>query len=104
MAKELYGYVEAGRISEARIRTTDLRSELALAIPSHKVFLRGDLNQLREKQIDLKLVADGLNQETDFLSPSEKIRLLEITGEILEVLAGQTGELRSNVEGGMTNE
>ncbi|MGD0480995.1 MAG: hypothetical protein ABSA42_12555 [Terracidiphilus sp.] len=100
MAKELHGYVESGKMSEARLRTTDLRSDLALAIPNHRVFLGGNLKQLRERQIDLKLVADGLNWDADSVSPSEKIRLLEITGEILEVLAGQTGELRSNVERG----
>lgn len=103
MAKELYGYVENGKMPEARLRTTDLRSELALAIPNHKLFLGAHLNGLREKQIDLKLIADGLNRETDSLSASEKIRLLEITGEILEVLAGQCGELRAEVERGSTH-
>jgi hypothetical protein len=103
MAKELHGYVEGGRMAEARLRTTDLRSELALAIPNHKTFLGTQLNLVKEKQIDLVLVANGLNRGSDTLTRSEKIRLLGITGAILEVLAGQCGELRSSVERGVTN-
>ena len=90
-------------MAEARLRTTDLRSELALAIPNHKTFLGTQLNLVKEKQIDLVLVANGLNRGSDTLTRSEKIRLLGITGAILEVLAGQCGELRSSVERGVTN-
>jgi len=100
MAKELHGYVEDGRMSEARLRTTDLRSELALAIRQHKVFLGNQLISLKEKQLDLKLVTDGLNRKSNDLSQTERVRLLGITGAILEVLAGQCGELRSEVERG----
>jgi hypothetical protein len=101
MAKELHGYVENGRMAEARLRTTDLRSELALAIRHHETFLGGHLNLLKEKQLDLTLVTDGLNRETKDLSKSERVRLLEITGAILDVLAGQCGELRSSAEKGV---
>jgi hypothetical protein len=83
---------------EARLRTTDLRSDLALAIRHHEVFLGAKSGQLLEKQVNLKLVTDALNQTQGSLSGAEKIRLLEITGEILDVLAGQCGELRSSVE------
>jgi hypothetical protein len=103
MAKELHGYVGTGMMPEACLRTTDLRSELAVAIRHHAVFLGARMNRLQEKQIDLKLVTDGLNQEPDSLSASEKIRLLEITGAILDVLAGQCGELRSIVEKEVSN-
>jgi len=102
-AKELHGYVESGKMSEARLRTTDLRSDLALAIHHHEPFLGTLLNQLRDKQFDLKLVTDGLNRESADLSRSERIRLLEITGAILDLLAGQCGELRSKVEEGASN-
>jgi hypothetical protein len=40
-------------MAEARLRTTDLRAELALAIPNHRSFLGVQLNHLKEKQIDL---------------------------------------------------
>jgi hypothetical protein len=103
MAKELHGYVEAGMTPEAKLRTTDLRSEFAVAMRLHKAFLKTQLSRLQEKQIDLKLVADGLNQGLESLSSSEKIRLLEKTGAILDVLAGQCGELRSTVENGVSN-
>jgi len=102
-AKELHGYVESGRMPEARLRTTDLRSELAVAIRHHAVFLGAQLSHLREKQIDLKLITDGLNRKTEDLSQSERIRLLKITGEIMDALAGQCGELRSSVERGESN-
>jgi hypothetical protein len=104
MAKELHGYVEDGKMSEARLRTTDLRSELALAIRQHRVFLGNQFILLREKQLDLKLVTDGLNRKSNDLSQTERVRLLGITGAILEVLAGQCGELRSEVERGRGNE
>ena len=103
MAKELHGYVESGQMAEARLRTTGLRAELALAIPNHRSFLGVQRNHLKEKQIDLMLVADGLNRGTNTLTRSEKVRLLGITGAILEVLAGQCGELRSSVERGVPN-
>jgi hypothetical protein len=103
MAKELHGFVETGMMPEARLRTTDLRSDLAVAIRHHKVFVGAQLNHLQEKQIDLKLVTDALNRGPGSLSASEKIRLLEITGAILDVLAGQCGELRSSVEEGASN-
>jgi hypothetical protein len=101
MAKELHGYVEGGMMPEARLRTTDLRSELALAIRLHEAFLGDQLNLLKENQLDLTLVTDGLNRESKDLSKSERVRLLEITGAIMDVLAGQCGELRSNVERGV---
>jgi hypothetical protein len=88
---------------EARLRTTDLRSELAVAIRHHEAFIGAQLNHLQDKQIDLKLVTDALNQGAGSLSQAEKIRLLEMTGEILNVLAGQSGQLRSNVESGVPN-
>jgi hypothetical protein len=100
MAKELHGYVEGGMMHEARLRTTDLRSELALAIRLHEVFLGEQLNLLKEKQLDLTLVTDGLNRESKDLSKSERVRLLEITGAIMDVLVGQCGKLRSSVERG----
>jgi hypothetical protein len=103
MAKELHGFVESGMIAEARLRTTDLRAELALAIPNHRSFVGAHLTALRKKQVDLVLVADGLNRGSDTLTRSERIRLLGMTGAILEVLAGQCGELRSNVEREATN-
>ena len=37
LAKELHSYVEDGKLAEARLRTTDLRSELALAIGHYKI-------------------------------------------------------------------
>jgi len=103
MAKELHSYVEIGMMPEARLRTTDLRSELAVAIRHHEAFIGAHLNHLQDKQIDLKLVTDALNQGAGSLSQAEKIRLLEMTGEILDVLAGQSGQLRSNVESGVQN-
>lgn len=103
VAKELHGYVESGRMPEARLRTTDLRSELATAIQHHEGFLGKHLIQLREKQVDLTLVADGLNRESKDLSHSERVRLLGITGAILDLLAGQRGELQSIVERGTSN-
>ncbi len=103
IAKELHGYVEDGRMSEARLRTTDLRSELATAIRSHRQFVSGELSRLREKQIDLKLVTEGLNGGPDSLSSTERIRLLRITGEILESLAGLSGQFRSQVDREVSN-
>lgn len=104
MAKELHGYVESGRMPEARLRTTDLRSELALSIRLHAEFLGGQLHLFREKQVDLALVTDGLNQESKDLSRSERVRLLGITGATMDLLAGQCGELRSSVERGGSND
>jgi hypothetical protein len=98
MAKELHGYVEGGMMQEARLRTTDLRSELALAIRLHAAFLGDRLNLMKEKQLDLTLVTDGLNRKSGDLSQSERVRLLRITGAILDLLAGQCGELRLSVE------
>jgi hypothetical protein len=103
MAKELHGYVEAGRIAEARIRTTDLRSDLALAIRLHEVFLGHQREKLEGKQYDLTLVAAGLNRRDGDLSQSERSRLLGIIGAILDLLAGECGKLRSSVEKGASN-
>jgi hypothetical protein len=100
MAKELHGYVESSRMPEARLRTTDLRSELALAIRHHEKLLGNRLDLLKGKQLDLKVVTDALNRESGALSQSERVRLLEITGAILDVLAGQSGRLRSKAEKG----
>lgn len=104
MAKELHGYVEGGMMHEARLRTTDLRSELALAIRLHESFLGNHLILLKQRQLDLKLVTDGLNRESEDLSQTERVRLLEITGAIMDLLAGQCGRLRSSVERGASNE
>jgi hypothetical protein len=104
MARELHGYVEGGMMHEARLRTTDLRSELALAIRLHETFLGDQLNLLKKRQLDLTLVTDGLNRESEDLSQTERTRLLEITGAIMDVLAGQCGKLRSKVERGVSNE
>jgi hypothetical protein len=103
MAKELHGYVEGSRMPEARLRTTDLRSELALAIRHHEKLLGNRLDMMKGKQLDLKIVADALNREAGSLSHSERVRLLEITGAILDVLAGQCGGLRSKAEEGAFN-
>ncbi len=94
MAKELHGYVQDLRMAEARLRTTDLRSELAVAIHNHRLFL--DSSQyavLQQRQIDLKLVTDGLSRKKA-LSRQEQARLVKITGAILDVLAAQAGGLR----------
>lgn len=98
MAKELHGYVENEQMAEARLRTTDLRSDLALAIRLHGAFLGNQLNRLEGKQLDLTLVTKMLNRKVNDMSQSERVRLLEITGAILDVLAGQCGELRSTIE------
>lgn len=103
IAKELHGYVESGKMPEARLRTTDLRTEMAVAISHHESFLGESAKVLKSKQVDLKLVADGLNRKADDLSQTERIRLLGITGAILELLAGQCGQLRSATETGVTN-
>jgi len=103
MAKELHSYVEGGMMSEARLRTTDLRSDLAIAIRLHESFLGNQRHQLEDKHLDLTLVAAGLNRKSGELSQSEKVRLLGITGAILDLLAGQCGELRSSVEKGVSN-
>jgi len=103
MAKELHSYVEGGMMPEARLRTTDLRLELALAIRLHEAFLGNHVNQLKKKQLDLALVTDGLNRGWEDLSQSERIKLLKITGAILDVLAGPCGELRSDTETGVSN-
>ena len=56
------------------------------------------INRLKDKQLDLTLVAEMLNQKVDDVSQLERVRLLKITGAILDVLAGQCGELRSDAE------
>lgn len=96
MAKELHGYVESGSMAEARLRTTDLRSELAIAIKQHTVFLGSRAPALRDKQVDLKLITEGLNRTGSAISNQEKTRLLGIVGAILEMLAGESGALRSS--------
>jgi hypothetical protein len=103
MAKELHGYVENGKMSEARLRTTDLRSDLALAIRLYGALLGPRITELEDKQLELTLVTDGLNRNPEDLSGTERIRLLEITGAILDLLAGQCGELRSDAERGVSN-
>ncbi len=103
MAKELHGYVESGMMSEAKLRTTDLRTELAVAIRHHEAYLGTQASLLKSKQADLKLVTDGLNRKADDLSQTERIRLLGITGAILDLLAGQCGQLHSATETGVTN-
>jgi len=103
MAKELHGYVEGGMMPEARLRTTDLRSDLSSAIRLHETFLGKDLDRIQEKQVDLKLVADGLNRDSDPLSSTERIRLLGITGGILDLLSGQCGKFQSGFEKGVPN-
>jgi hypothetical protein len=104
MAKELHGYVQDQRMTEARLRTTDLRSELAVAIHNHRPFLdQKQYSILLERQVDLKLVTDGLNRNKA-LSRQEQARLVKITGAILDVLAAQTGGFRSSVEKEVPNE
>lgn len=103
MARELHSYVESGSYTEARLRTTDLRSELAGAVNRHKTFLGGRLSGLEGKQVALKLVADGLNPPTLPMTNPEKIRLLTLTGAILEELSGQWGDLRSRIEKGVSD-
>lgn len=103
MAKELHWYVEKGDMAEARLRTTDLRAELAAAVRLHEGFLKIGIAELKDKQLDLKLVADGLNLASGRLSHPEKARLLGITGAILELLAGQYGQLWSSVEREVSN-
>lgn len=103
LAKELHASVEDGRLAEARLRTTDLRSDLAVAIRHHAGFLGASAERLKEKQFDLKLVTDGLNREGIVLSLTERNRLLGITGAILEVLAAQCGEFRSDMETEVSN-
>jgi hypothetical protein len=98
MAKDLHGYVENGQLPEAKVRTTDLRTELSSSLERHKPFLGRRHKQLVEQQVSLKIIADGLNKETKTISHEERIRLLELTGAILEELAGQCGDLGSTVE------
>jgi len=103
LAKDIHGYVENGSLREARLRTSDLRSELAAALGRHKPFL-GRLAVLESKQLALKLVADGLNPASAPLTNPERIRLLKITGAILEELSGQWGDLRFAAEKGASDE
>jgi hypothetical protein len=100
MARELHSYVENGNFPEARLRTTDLRSELAGAVGRHRRFLSGKLSAIEGKQIALKLVSDKLSPSALALSALEKNRLLSMTGAILEELSTQWGDLRSRVEKG----
>lgn len=102
-AKELHGHVENGRLAEARLRTADIRTELAVAVARHKAMLGIMVFDLTARQVDLKLITDGLNPELNALSHFERVRLLGITGAILELLAGQWGELRSKAEKGASN-
>jgi hypothetical protein len=76
------------------LRATDLRAKLAVAIAEYRQFLGFQLAALKEKQFDLKLVADGLYRESGKISATERVRLLRITGDILDVLASQSGDLR----------
>jgi len=85
------------------LRTTDLRSDLALAIRLYGALLGPRITELEDKQLELTLVTDGLNRNPEDLSGTERIRLLEITGAILDLLAGQCGELRSDAERGVSN-
>jgi hypothetical protein len=98
VAKELHCYVEDGKMSEARLRTTDLRLELATAIRNHGPFLQKDITRLTGKQIDLKLVTQGLNSSAGALSATERNRLLTIIGEILDLLAGIAGQLSGDID------
>ena len=102
-AKELHGYVQRGNMAEARLRTTDMRMDLAAAVKQHMGFLKDEAAKLQEKQLDLKLIAEALNQTPGKLSHSEKTRLLGITGAILEMLAGLHGQLWSSVEREVSN-
>jgi hypothetical protein len=102
-AKELHGHVENDRLVEARLRTSDIRSELAVAVTRHKALLGITATDLAARQVDLKLMTDGLNPELGALSHVERVRLLGITGAILELFAGQWGQLRSRAEKGASN-
>jgi len=98
IAKELHGYVESGSMHEARLRTTDLRIDLAVALKRHEAFLGSRASDLREKLFDLKLITDALNRTRGEVTDSERIRLLGISGAILDLLAGQSGELQLTAE------
>jgi hypothetical protein len=98
MARELHGYVESGSMHEARLRTTDLRIDLAVALKRHEAFLGLRAGDLRVKLYDLKLIADGLNRAPGEVTDSERIRLPGISGAILDLLAGQSGELQLSAE------
>lgn len=102
-AKELHGYVQQGSMAEARMRTTDMRMDLAAAVKQHSRFLKEEAANLQQKQLDLKLIAEGLNRTPGRLSHSEKTRLLGITGAILEMLAELHGQLWSSVEREVSN-
>jgi hypothetical protein len=77
------------------LRANDLRIELQTAVSSHQPFLGSELTLLEVKQLELKLVAEGLYEESGVINPLERVRLLKITGEILDVLARQSGKLRN---------
>jgi hypothetical protein len=98
MAKELHGYVEHEQLPEAKVRVADLRAEFSASLQRHRQFLKSDWKRLSDQQISLKLAADCLNSHLDDLSAKERVRILESTGEILEVLAGQSGKLSSTAE------
>jgi hypothetical protein len=100
MAKELHGYVENGSMSEARLRTTDLRSKLGEAVRQYEAYLVADLDDLKNRLIELKLVADGLSRKSRDLSPTETVRLMRITGATMDLLAGVSGKFRSIPQGG----
>ena len=73
-------------------------SDLAVAIRHYEAYIGKHLKNLREKQIDLALVTDGLNRKEDSLSSSERVRRSKVTGAILEELAGLCGEWQFSVE------
>lgn len=56
------------------------------------------MTRLTGKLIDLKLVAQGLNNSAGALSATEKNRLLTIVGEMLDLLAGMAGKLRGDID------
>ena len=95
LARELHGFIEKQDLAAAMLRANDLRTELQTAVSTHQPFLASELALLEVKQLELKLVAEGLYEESGVINPLERIRLLKITGEILDVLARQSGKLRN---------
>ena len=104
LARELHGYVETEDFAIARLRVTDLRMDLATAITTHRKFLLPDRIKLIDQQMALRLIANRLNESSGQISATERIRLLEISGDILDVLASQSGKLRSDIGQGDSHE
>ena len=96
LAHELLAYVEAQNLRVALVRASDLRIRLATAMEAHGEFLQSEAVELRKQQLQLKLVVDGLHRDESQISDSERVRLSQITGDILEVLASQSGRFKAS--------